>query len=54
MSYEQANQVAQTWGLILLTGLFAGAVLYALWTANRERFKRAASMQLNDGESDDR
>lgn len=54
MSYEQANQIAQTWGLILLTGLFLGAVLYALWPANREKFNRAARAPLSDGDSDDR
>ncbi len=54
MSYEQASHVAQTWGLVLLAGLFLGAVLYALWPANRERFNRAARTPLDDGEGDDR
>lgn len=48
MSYEQATTFAQTWGLLLLAALFAAAVIYALWPGNREKFKRAAHMPLDD------
>jgi cytochrome c oxidase cbb3-type subunit IV len=54
MSYEQAAHIAETWGLALLAALFAGAVLYALWPANRETFNRAARAPLNDGDGDER
>jgi cytochrome c oxidase cbb3-type subunit IV len=48
MSYEQATHLAQTWGLVLLAVLFAGAVIYALWPGNREKFKKAARTPLDD------
>jgi cytochrome c oxidase cbb3-type subunit 4 len=50
MTYELATQFAQTWGLGLLTALFAVVVIYALWPGNKEKFKRAASAPLNDGD----
>lgn len=49
MTYEQAAQFAQTWGLGLLTALFAVVLIYALWPGNAEKFKRAASAPLQDG-----
>lgn len=52
MSYEQATQFAQTWGLALLVILFAGVLVYALWPGNRDKFKRAAHTPL-DKENDD-
>ena len=48
MTYEQATHLAQTWGLALLVVLFAGALLYALWPSNREKFEAAARAPLND------
>lgn len=52
MTYEQANQLAQTWGLTLLVILFIGMLIYALWPGNRDMFKRAAHTPLNE-ENDD-
>jgi cytochrome c oxidase cbb3-type subunit 4 len=52
MTYEQAAHFAQTWGLLLLTVLFAGVLAYVLWPGNREKFKRAARTPL-DEENDD-
>ena len=54
MTFEQATQFAETWGLVLLAVLFAVATLYALWPANRETFERAARAPLNDGDDDGR
>lgn len=54
MTYEQATHLAQTWGLVLLAVLFLGAVIYALWPGNREKFKRAAHTPLNDENDDGR
>jgi cytochrome c oxidase cbb3-type subunit 4 len=48
MTYEQATHLAQTWGLALLVVLFAGALIYALWPGNRQKFKDAARTPLND------
>lgn len=54
MTYEQATQLAQTWGLVLLAVLFLGALIYALWPGNREKFKRAAHTPLNEENDDGR
>jgi cytochrome c oxidase cbb3-type subunit 4 len=54
MTYEQATQFAQTWGLGLLVILFVGVVIYALWPGNREKFKRAAHTPLNQENDDGR
>lgn len=51
MDYQQASKFAQTGGLVLLAVCFVIAVVYALWPANREKFKRAAHSPLaNDGD----
>lgn len=54
MSYEQATQFAQTWGLALLVVLFAGVLIYALWPGNRDKFKRAAHTPLKAEDDDGR
>jgi len=46
MSFEQASQIAETWGLVLLAALFAAVLVYALWPGNREKFQRAARTPL--------
>lgn len=48
MSFEDASRLTETWGLVSLAVLFGIAVIYALWPANRERFKRAARAPLED------
>lgn len=53
MSYEQVAHLAQTWGLVLLAALFLVALIYALWPANREKFKRAARAPLDDEDTND-
>jgi cytochrome c oxidase cbb3-type subunit 4 len=55
MSYEALSAFAQTWGLIYFCAIFAGAVAYALWPSNRDRFSRAAHAPLaGKDEGDDR
>ena len=54
MTYEQVAHIAETWGLALLTVLFVGAVIYALWPGNREKFKKAAETPLKDEDDDGR
>jgi len=54
MTYADATQFAQTWGLSLLVILFAGVLVYALWPGNRDKFKRAAHTPLADEEDDGR
>ena len=53
MSYEQASHLAQTWGLVLLALLFGGAVIYALWPGNKDKFKRAARTPLETEDDED-
>ncbi len=48
MTYETVATVAPTIGLILFMTLFAGVVAYALWPRNREKFRRAAKMPLDE------
>ena len=48
MSLDQAAHYAQTGGLILLTLCFIGAVVYALWPGNRQKFSKAAHAPLED------
>ena len=54
MTYADATQIAQTWGLGLLVILFAGVVVYALWPGNRDKFKRAAAAPLAKEDDDGR
>ena len=48
MTYETVSHFAQTWGLIYLMILFAGVLVYALWPGNKEKFKKAARMTLEE------
>lgn len=50
MNYQDLIYFAETGGLIILAAMFAGAVVYAFWPGNREKFDRAANLPL---ESDD-
>jgi len=49
--YEILSSFAQTWGLMLFIGLFGGALVYALWPKNQDRFDAAASAPLNEADS---
>jgi cytochrome c oxidase cbb3-type subunit IV len=51
MNYNEVVYFAQTWGLLLGVMLFIVAVVYALWPASAERFRRAAYTPL-DAEQD--
>jgi cytochrome c oxidase cbb3-type subunit 4 len=51
LTYDDLAGFAKSWGMIYLMIFFLGAVVYAFWPGNRERFKRAASLPL---EEDDR
>lgn len=52
MTYEQATQFAQTWGLVLLATCFAIALFYALWPGNKKKFEQAARSPLDDKDDD--
>ncbi len=51
MSYEDVARFVQTWGLVFFVVVFLVAVAYALWPANRARFRRAARIPLEDDET---
>lgn len=48
MDYQDVSHFAQTWGLVFLVILFAGALIYALWPKNQEKFDAARQMPLKD------
>ncbi|ACL57098.1 cbb3-type cytochrome c oxidase subunit 3 [Methylobacterium nodulans] len=48
MSYDLAARFAQTSGLLYFVGLFAGALLYALWPRHQGRFDAAARLPLDE------
>jgi cytochrome c oxidase cbb3-type subunit 4 len=48
MSYESVARFAQQGGAIYFSVIFVVACVYALWPRNRDRFKRAAQMPLDE------
>jgi cytochrome c oxidase cbb3-type subunit 4 len=48
MTYAETVHFAQTWGLLFAIILFACALAYALWPANRATFDRAARAPLSE------
>lgn len=48
MSYDEIRGIGGAIGLVMLFAGFIGVVAYALWPGNRSRFRRAASMPLDD------
>lgn len=49
--YEILSSFAQTWGLLLFVMLFLGALAYALWPKNQDRFDKAAQAPLNESDT---
>lgn len=47
--YEILASFAQTGGLIYFVLMFMGALAYALWPRNQEKFDAAARLPLDDG-----
>lgn len=48
MDYETARVFAATWGLIGLVTMFVGALTYALWPRNKDKFVEAAHIPLKE------
>lgn len=48
MSHEEIQSLSGTLGLILFLIAFAGVLYYVFRPKNRERFKNAARMPLNE------
>ena len=51
--YEALSRFAQTGGLVYFIMLFTGALTYALWPSNQEKFDEAAQLPLVDKEPGD-
>ncbi|WP_339737909.1 cbb3-type cytochrome c oxidase subunit 3 [uncultured Maricaulis sp.] len=50
MMYSLLASFAQTWGMLLFVALFTGALTYALWPRNQQRFDEAARLPLDDSD----
>jgi cytochrome c oxidase cbb3-type subunit 4 len=48
MTYSDAYEFAQTYGLVYLVLLFVGMLIYALWPGNRRRFDDASKIPLRE------
>lgn len=48
MDYQTVAHFSETWGLLFLFVLFVGAVVYAFWPDNKQKFEEAARMPLDD------
>ena len=46
MSYDVLAHFIKMGGTVFFTGLFVGAIIYALWPKNKARFDRAAQLPL--------
>ncbi len=48
LTYDAVARFAQQGGAVYFTALFVGALIYALWPRNGERFRRAARLPLDE------
>jgi len=48
MTFHEASVFAQTWGLVFLSVLFAGVLIYALRPGARAKFKDAAQIPFKE------
>ncbi|PHZ85022.1 cbb3-type cytochrome c oxidase subunit 3 [Paremcibacter congregatus] len=48
MTHQEVANFAESWGLIILFSMFAVAVVYALWPANKSKFTEAARRPLDE------
>ncbi|MAN78935.1 MAG: CcoQ/FixQ family Cbb3-type cytochrome c oxidase assembly chaperone [Rhodospirillaceae bacterium] len=46
--FEQVAMFAQTWGLVYLTVMFAGVLIYALRPGARKKFQDAAQIPFKE------
>ena len=47
-TYAFFARFAQTWGLVYFFAIFIVVLVYALWPANSETFKKAADSPLHE------
>ncbi|MBC6404881.1 MAG: cbb3-type cytochrome c oxidase subunit 3 [Rhodospirillales bacterium] len=48
MTYEQLSSIAPTVGLIFFMVFFVSVIAYTFWPRNRDKFRRAAKMPLDE------
>jgi cytochrome c oxidase cbb3-type subunit 4 len=51
--YETLSSFAQTWGLGLFVLMFLIAVAYAVWPSNKDKFRAAAHLPLEERDPSD-
>ncbi len=49
MTYQDASEFSQTYGMIYLFILFLIVVAYALWPKNKDKFEKAAQIPFEEG-----
>ncbi|HTP75476.1 MAG TPA: cbb3-type cytochrome c oxidase subunit 3 [Rhizomicrobium sp.] len=50
ITYEQVLAFSQSWGSVYFLVMFAVVCVYALWPSNKQTFKEAANIPLEDDE----
>ncbi|MCF8473205.1 MAG: cbb3-type cytochrome c oxidase subunit 3 [Emcibacter sp.] len=48
MTHQDVANFAESWGLAFLFGMFAIAIIYALWPNNKTKFTKAAHRPLDE------
>jgi cytochrome c oxidase cbb3-type subunit 4 len=48
LSYETVARFAQQGGAIYFAAMFVAVLIYALWPRNRDAFRRAAQLPLDE------
>ena len=49
-TYNTLRQLADSWGLLVMAGFFAGAVVFAFRPGSKALYERAAQIPLRDNE----
>ena len=52
LTYEMVARFAQQGGTVYFMAIFASGVAYALWPKNRDAFRQAAHLPLENDEDD--
>lgn len=53
MGYDQIAHVVKIGGTVAFTAVFVGAILYALWPKNKDRFDHASHIPLQSSDAPD-
>ena len=50
-AYEDVLSFVQSWDAVYFGAMFAVAFVYAFWPRNRDKFRQAARIPLEDGDA---